>query len=109
MDGAAEGRVSGLATKGPVPSLRRGYASNLLGVGCLAATQLAFTPLFLRRVGVEGYAFIGFFIALQAILQVLDFGFAPTIARWLARFAAGTEEGSTTRDFARTLEVSSWG
>jgi O-antigen/teichoic acid export membrane protein len=89
-------------------TLRRGFLSNLAGVGWTAAMQLAFSPLFLRRVGVEGYAFIGFFITLQAVLQVLDFGFAPTIGRWLARFAAGQEDRRDTRDLTRTLEIGSW-
>ncbi len=106
MDDLPEGLKGGAK---PVPSLGRGFLSNLLGVGCLAATQLAFTPLFLRLVGVGGYAFIGLFITLQAVLQLLDFGFAPTIARWLARFVVGQEDGETTRDLARTLEITTWG
>jgi O-antigen/teichoic acid export membrane protein len=108
LDGDAEGPLSDAASKPLVSSLGSGFLSNLLGVGVLAATQVVFTPLFLRVVGVEGFAFIGFFITLQAILQVLDFGFAPTIARWLARFVAGQEDRETTRDFARTLEIASW-
>lgn len=84
------------------------FVSNLAGVGWMAAMQLAFTPLFIRYVGVEGYGLIGFSITLNALLQVLDFGFAPTINRWLSRYAAGHEEARHARDFAKTLEVGSW-
>jgi O-antigen/teichoic acid export membrane protein len=108
MDDAPE-VASDIAVKPPVPSFGHGFLSNLLGVGCLAAMQLTFTPLFLRILGVGGYAFIGLFVTLQAILQLLDFGFAPTIARWLARLVAGQEDSETSRDLAKTLEIASWG
>lgn len=88
--------------------LGRSLASNVVGVGWTAAMQLAFTPLFIRYVGVEGYGLIGFYITLNALLQVLDFGFAPTINRWLSRFRAGHEEARNARDFAKTLEIGSW-
>ena len=79
----------------------RSYAVNLLGTAWLAAVQIAFAPFFIRRVGIEGYGLIAFAVTLQAVLQVLDFGFEPTISRWLARFAAGQEEERTSRDFAK--------
>ncbi len=80
----------------------------MAGVAWTAVMQASFTPLFLRAVGVEGYAFIGFFVTLQAVLQIFDFGFGPTINRRLARVSAGSEEPGETRDLARTLEVMSW-
>lgn len=92
----------------PEPTLRTGLASNIAGVTWTAAMVLLFTPLFIRRVGVEGYGLIGFSITLQALLQVLDLGFAPTINRWLSRYSAGAEEPRQARDFARTLELGSW-
>lgn len=88
--------------------LGRSFGSNLAGVAWTAAMQLAFTPLFIRCVGVEGYGLIGFHVTLQALLQVLDFGFAPTINRWLSRYSAGHEEAQPVRDFAKTLEIGSW-
>lgn len=88
--------------------LGRSFGSNLAGVAWTAAMQLAFTPLFIRCVGVEGYGLIGFHVTLQALLQVLDFGFAPTINRWLSRYSAGHEEPQPVRDFAKTLEIGSW-
>ena len=89
-------------------ALGRSFGSNLGGVAWTAAMQLAFTPLFIRCVGVEGYGLIGFHVTLQALLQVLDFGFAPTINRWLSRYSAGHEEAQRSRDFAKTLEIGSW-
>jgi O-antigen/teichoic acid export membrane protein len=87
--------------------LGRSFGSNLGGVAWTAAMQLAFTPLFIRCVGVEGYGLIGFYVTLQALLQVLDFGFAPSINRWLSRYSAGHEEAQRSRDVAKTLEIGS--
>jgi O-antigen/teichoic acid export membrane protein len=78
------------------PPLRGSFASNIGGVAWTAAMVFAFTPLFIRRLGIEGYG-------------VLDFGFAPTINRWLSRYSAGHEEPQRARDFAKTLEIGSWG
>jgi O-antigen/teichoic acid export membrane protein len=35
-------------------------------------------PLFLRLMGAEAFGLIGFFLMLQAWLQLLDLGFSPT-------------------------------
>ena len=86
----------------------RSYAANLLGTAWLAVMQVVFAPFFIRRVGIEGYGLIGFSVTLQAVLQVLDFGFAPTISRWMARFTARQDDAQSARDFARTLEAGSW-
>src|SRR5260221_12008035 len=80
----------------------------MAGVAWTAVMQAAFTPLFLRAVGVEGYGFIGFFVTLQAVLQIFDFGFGPTINRRLARVSGGAEGPAETRNLARTLEVMSF-
>ena len=88
--------------------LRGSFVANLGGFGWQALLQIAFTPLFLRALGAEGYGVIGFGITLTAVVQVLDLGFAPTINRWLSRFSAGHEDGRHARDMARTLEWGSW-
>jgi O-antigen/teichoic acid export membrane protein len=88
--------------------LGRSFTNNVLGVAWTAGVQLAFTPFFIRRVGVEGYGLIGLYVTLQALLQVFDFGFAPTINRWLSRFTASHAEPQSVRDFAKTLEIGSW-
>jgi O-antigen/teichoic acid export membrane protein len=92
-----------------VTPLRRSFAANLSGVAWSALMQLAFTPLYIRILGFEAYGVIGFFITLQAVLQVLDFGIAPTVGREMARFAGRREEPQRAVDFARTLEIGYWG
>ncbi|MDR2219563.1 MAG: oligosaccharide flippase family protein [Methylobacillus sp.] len=49
---------------------------------------LAVVPLYLKYLGVEAYGLIGFFITMQAMLQLLDMGMASTINREIARYTA---------------------
>jgi O-antigen/teichoic acid export membrane protein len=54
--------------------------------------------------GVESYGLIGFFMSLQAILIVLDFGLGATTTREIARTAAFSEKNGETYKIVRTLE-----
>jgi O-antigen/teichoic acid export membrane protein len=54
----------------------------------LALIGLAVVPLYLKYLGIEAYGLIGFFATMQAVLQLLDMGLAPTINREVARCSA---------------------
>ena len=61
-----------------------------LSIGLASSTwsaflSLAVVPIYLKYLGIEAYGLIGFFATIQALLQFLDFGFAPTINREVAR------------------------
>lgn len=88
------------------------YKSNLLanfaGTGFAALLQLAFIPLYVRFLGVEAYGLIGFYIMLQAMVQVLDLGLGPTMNREMARYSVLPDKAGEARDFARTLETGYW-
>jgi O-antigen/teichoic acid export membrane protein len=88
------------------------YKSNLLanfaGTGFAALLQLAFIPLYVRFLGVEAYGLIGFYIMLQAVVQVLDLGLGPTMNREMARYSVLPDKTGEARDFARTLEAGYW-
>lgn len=49
---------------------------------------LAFIPIYLTRLGTEGFGLIGFFALLQAWLSLLDLGIGQTLSREIARFHA---------------------
>src|SRR5260370_3027733 len=70
--------------------------------------QLACVPLYIRFLGVEAYGLIGFYLMLQAMLQVLDLGLSPTMNREMARYSVQPEKADEARDFVRTLEVGYW-
>jgi len=83
-------------------------AANFAGVGWSFLIQIACIPLYLRFLGIEAYGLIGFYLMLQAILQVLDFGLSPTMNREMARFSVQPEKAGEARDLVRTLEVGYW-
>ena len=74
-----------------------------------AAFGLAFVPVYLRLIGVEGFGLLGFYAALTTLLQVLDLGLSPTMNREMARYAAAPGKAGEARDFVRTVEVGYWG
>lgn len=88
------------------------YKSNLFanfaGAGVAAMLQLVFIPFYIKFLGIEAYGLIGFYIMLQAVLQVLDFGLGPTLNREMARYSVQTEKAGEARDFTRTLEIGYW-
>ena len=76
--------------------------------GGQALLQLACIPLFIKFMGIEAYGLIGFYLVLQAMLQVLDLGLSPTMnARWhdIRCFPKSSTEA---RDLVRTLEIGYW-
>jgi O-antigen/teichoic acid export membrane protein len=88
------------------------YKSNLFanfaGTGYAALLQLAFIPIYVRFLGVEAYGLIGFYIMIQAVVQVLDLGLGPTMNREMARYSVLPDMAGEARDFARTLEAGYW-
>ncbi len=88
------------------------YKSNLFanfaGSGMAALLQLAFIPFYIKFLGMEAYGLIGFYIMLQAIIQVLDLGLGPTMNREMARYSVSPDKIEEARDFTRTLETVYW-
>jgi O-antigen/teichoic acid export membrane protein len=83
-------------------------ATNFAGVGWSFLMQIVCIPLYLRFLGIEAYGLIGFYLMLQAILQVLDFGLSPTMNREMARYSVQPEKAAEARDLVRTLEMGYW-
>ena len=46
-------------------------------------------PIYLRYMGAEAFGLVGFFVMLQACVQLLDFGLSPTLSREMSRYRAG--------------------
>lgn len=82
--------------------------ANFAGVGWSTVLQFAFVPLYLRFLGIEAFGLIGFYLMLQAIFQILDFGLSPTMNREMARYSVQPEKSAEARDLVRTLETSYW-
>jgi O-antigen/teichoic acid export membrane protein len=50
-----------------------------------ALLAIIVVPFYIKALGLEGYGLIGFFVSLQALIVVFDFGLTPTISREAAR------------------------
>jgi len=83
-------------------------AANFAGVGWSFLMQIACIPLYLRFLEIEAYGLIGFYLMLQAILQVVDLGLSPTMNREMARYSVQPEKAAEARDLVRTLEAGYW-
>src|ERR1700693_5376812 len=82
---------------------------NFLGRGWGAFLSIAFTPLYIKFLGMEAYGLIGVFITLQALLGILDMGLGTAANREMAVLSAGEGNVPQIRNFVRTLEWIYWG
>lgn len=88
-----------------LPTLRASAIANYLGQGWSALMGIAFLPLYVKAIGVESYALIGFFAVLQVWMGLLDLGLTPTLNREMARLRAGLHTAQSIRNLLRSLEL----
>lgn len=94
-------------------SVRRNLAASFFGRGWSAALQFVLVPVYLKLLGAEAFALVGFYALLFSVIARLDLGLSTTLNRELARAGAmaGDEsinDGSrlaSARDLLRTMEV----
>ncbi|MGI9101556.1 MAG: lipopolysaccharide biosynthesis protein [Terriglobales bacterium] len=89
-------------------SFKLDLSANLAGIGWSALVQFLCIPFYIKFLGVAGYGLIGFYLMLQAVMQVLDFGITPTMNRELARYSVRPELAGEARDLVRTVETGYW-
>lgn len=81
------------------------FASNLW----IPLLGLISAPLYKNALGVEGFAFFGIFILLQAFSVPLHSGLRITLSRELARHSVGEDSSQVMADLTHTLEAVFWG
>ena len=59
--------------------------ANYSGKAWMTLMSLAFIPLYIKFLGIEAYALIGFFATLTSIFGVLDLGLSATLNREFGR------------------------
>src|SRR6476660_7059362 len=96
-----------LNSKSPL-GFKRELAATFVGTGWSGIVQLACIPAYIKLMGIESYGLVGFYLVLQAMLQVLDLGLSPTINREMARYSVLPGKADDARDLVRTLEVGYW-
>lgn len=88
--------------------LKLNLAANLTGSAWAMVVQLLCIPLYIKFMGIEAYGLVGFYLMVQAMLQVLDLGLSPTMNREMARYSVQPEKADEARDLVRTLELGYW-
>lgn len=84
-------------------------AANIASNMVTAVAFVISVPLFLPYIGVEAYGLVGFYMAIQGLMAVLDLGLNITVTREFA-IAGKDEEGSAKMwDLLSTAEVLYWG
>lgn len=69
--------------------LRRALISSYATQAYVSLIGLVMMPVYLHYMGAEAIGMVGFFLMLQAFLQLLDFGLSPCLAREMSLFRAG--------------------
>ncbi len=88
-------------------SITKNTIANYVGQSYVSLIGIVMLPFYLRYLGAEGYGLVGFFIVMQAWLQLLDMGMSPTLARQVAheRGAGEEEQLVDLRSLLRSIEL----
>lgn len=76
-------------------NVRKNLIANYLGQGWAALIGLAFIPVYIQYLGVEGYGLIGFYALLQSAFVLIDSGLSTAVTREVARCRAGEAASSS--------------
>ena len=69
-----------------------------------ALLAIIVVPFYIKTMGLEGYGLVGFFVSLQALIIVFDFGLTPAISRETARLTELNKKQELKKTIL-TLEV----
>lgn len=79
--------------------------ANYLGQGWSAVMALVFMPQYIDVLGAEAFGLVGFYVVVQMLLSVFDFGITPTLSREMAKYKAGSLKGQTISSILSSLEI----
>ncbi len=83
--------------------LKRNIVANFTGDGWAALMLLDFILIYIHFMGIEAFGLVGFFVAMYAVMSLLDMGFTVTVNRELARLSAQRDKAQEMRDLVPTL------
>ena len=82
---------------------------NLLGGFWAGVLTVVSTPLYVSRLGLEGYGIVGLWLTMQVMMGLLDAGMSATVVKAFAGSSSDQEGHEYKRDLLRTLELFYWG
>lgn len=88
--------------------IRQNLIANYAGKIWAGIINLALVPIYIRFMGVEAFALVGFYLTLQSLLVLFDFGLSTTVNRELARYSSLLGQEQKMRNITRTLEIVYW-
>lgn len=90
--------------------VRFNIAANIAGQSWALLLGFVCTPFYIKLLGIEAYGLIAFYIVLQSICQLFDFGLGATASREVARLSSnpGESEKKSLALFVGTLERWYW-
>lgn len=82
---------------------------NLLG-GLVSGMVIIFvTPLYLKKLGFDGYGILSFWLTMQVMMGLLDMGIGATLIRKFANPNSDDTQVKYKHDLLRTIEIFYWG
>jgi len=88
--------------------LFRNVSANLIGCGWNGLLIIFATPWYVSLLGMEGYGIVGFWILMQIVFSLFDFGLGATLAREFAASSGHQDSADQRRDLLCTLEYINW-
>src|SRR3954469_25349223 len=86
----------------------RNVVWNLLGGVSTGVMTIPATPVYVARLGLEGYGIVGLWLVMQVMIGLLDMGMGASVVRSFATARQGPEGDGYRRDLLRTLEAFYW-
>ena len=71
---------------------------NYVSRGWAALLAIAFVPVFIKLLGIEGYALVGLYISLSSLMVLVNMGLSATVLRELARYSGGVLLAQEVKD-----------
>lgn len=84
--------------------IKNNLIANFIGKFYAMFINLAFVPIYISFIGIEGYGLVGFYATLQAMFNLLDMGFSNTLKRELACSAKNVDGANESGDFLLTMQ-----
>ena len=86
----------------------RNIVANFIGKGTGALASFLFIPSYIKLLGIEAYALIGFFIILTNLFVPFDAALGSSLNREMSRLSAQNAKPEEMRNLLRTLEWIYW-
>ncbi len=86
-------------------SLKWNASANFIGLGYTTIVGIVVLPLYLRYLGAEAFGLVGFFIVLQAWMQMFDMGMSPVLSRQTAQSRGQNAGYLELKRLLRSLEL----